>query len=289
MAPSPLLVTDPLSNWNDQIVTAARMLGRSKHRQSVFETVYRGQKQVKSIKEIMAATGLSQTHVLKEGGTLDGLLLVKVPKGYRKKKEFARRYQQILALARNKKKLESMPTKTAPKLNADKVVKVTFPKQGSNAKFISIDDIDSFAGAQNVVASRMKPLYEKKLKGGFAKIIGERGSFKDWGGEKSDLYSTKLRIGGKRVPSAIAFKGKGTTGKLVPKKMGKNGDQINRLFDEPADVFLVVYFGQIDSSIIAQMKAFAIGNALKGQRVYYGVVDASDICRLRAAYPKYFR
>ena len=134
----------------------------------------------------------------------------------------------------------------------------------------------------------MKPLPEKKLKGAFAKIIGEKGSFKDWGGEKSDLYSTKLRFKGQRVPAAVAFKGKATKGKLVPGKMGKNGDQINRLFDEPAAVFLVVYCGQIDSSIISQMQAFAIGKALSGQRISYGVIDASDIGRLAAGYPTHF-
>lgn len=65
--------------------------------------------------------------------------------------------------------------------------------------------------------------------------------------------------------------------------MGHNGDQINRLFDEPAQVFLIVYAGQIDSSIISQMQAFAIGNVLKGQKVYYGVVDGMDVSRLAAA------
>jgi hypothetical protein len=287
MPPSPVAVTDLLSNWNDQITTAARLLGRSKHRQAIFETVYRGKKQLKTIRMIMAATGLSQTHVLNEGGKLDGLLLVKVPNGYRKKKDFATRYKQILALAQNKNKLNQIPTKTSPKGKAG-AVQVVFPRPGQNAKFISIDDIDSFSRARDETASPIKPFAEKKLKNGFAKIIGEKGSFKDWGGEKSDLYTTKLKLSGKRKPAAIAFKGKATKGKLVPGKMGKNGDQINRLFDEPAEVFLVVYCGQIDSSIISQMQAFAIGSALSGRRIYYGVVDASDISRLVSAYPKFF-
>lgn len=113
-------------------------------------------------------------------------------------------------------------------------------------------------------------------------------SFKDWGGEKSDLYSTRVKVGGKRLRAAIAFKGKATSGKLVPKKMGKNGDQINRLFDEPAEVFLVVYGGQIDSSIISQMQAFAMAQAMSGRKIYYGVIDGTDLGRLLAAYPKSF-
>jgi len=236
----------------------------------------------------MDATGLSQTHVLKEGGKMDGLLLEKIPNGYKKKKEFATRYKAILALARDKKKLDRLPTKTSHRGSVPAKITVSFPKAGQNAKFISIDDIDSFAAARKEAPNRMKPIAEKRLKRGFAKIIGESGKFKDWGGEKSDLYSTRVRIGGKRVRAAIAFKGKATTGKLVPGKMGKNGDQINRLFNEPAEVYLVVYVGQIDSSIISQMEAFAIGNALKGGNVFYGIVDGNDVSRLVSAYPQRF-
>jgi hypothetical protein len=285
-----LPVTDLLSNWNDQMKNAARIVGRSKHRQAIFATVYRGQKQVKTIQEIMKTTRLSQVHVLTEGGKMAGLLFDKVPGGYKKKPDFAARYTTILELARNKQKLERLPTKTSPHVKGSAKFSVTFPRSGQNARFISIDVIDSFSRvrSQGLSQRMIKPLPEKKLKGGFLKIIGEQGSFKDWGGEKSDLYTTKLRIGGSRMRAAIAFKGKATKGKLVPSKMGKNGDQINRLFDEPAQVFLVVYCGQIDSSIISQMQAFAIGTAITGRRVYYGVVDGSDITRLASAYPDAF-
>lgn len=290
MPPSPVPVSDLLSNWNDQMATAAKILGRSKHRQAVFETIYRGQKQIKTVKEIMRETGLSQVHVLNEGGKMDGLLVEKVPGGYRKKKDFATRYLQILRLARDPRKLKALPTKVSPRGAGKARITVAFPSPGRNARFISIDDIDSFSAVRRTspAPNGIAPMLEQRLKSGFAKAIAEKGSFKDWGGEKSDLYTTRLRFGGRRVRAAIAFKGKGTKGKLVPKKMGKNGDQINRLFDEPAEVFLVIYNGQIDPSIISQMQAFAIGNALKGGRVRYGVVDRSDVARIVAAYPKCF-
>jgi hypothetical protein len=126
------------------------------------------------------------------------------------------------------------------------------------------------------------------IKHAFAKILGERGSFKDLGGEKSDLYTTRTRLAGRRIAAGIAFKGRATSGKLVPAKMGTNRDQINRLFDEPADLFMVVYGGQIDSSIISQMQAFAIGKAMGGNKIYYGVIDGTDLGRLAYAYPKLF-
>jgi hypothetical protein len=289
MPSSPIPVSDFLSNLNDQLVSAARILGRSKHRQNIFTVIYYGPKQIKTIEEIMAKTGLSQTHVLTEGGKMAGLLIEKVQGGYKKKKDFSTRYKDILAMARDKKKLGRVPTKISPKISIKgPKINVSLPSSARNAKFISIDAIDSFSKIGTQVRKDVKALREKVVKQAFVKIIGEKGSFKDWGGEKSDLYTTKLRMGNRRIPAAIAFKGKATTGKLVPAKMGTNGDQINRLFDEPAEVFLVVYGGQIDSSILAQMRAFAMGRAIGGHRTYYGVIDGTDLGRIAAAYPAYF-
>lgn len=288
MNSSPVPVTDLLSNFNDQLVTAARLVGRSKRRQEIFKIIYTGKRQVKTINEIARQTGMSQTHVLKEGGKMAGLLIEKVTEGYKKKKEFSTRYRTILAIATDKKKLKMIPTKVTPTIG-DLKVNVQFPAQAKNAIFITIDDIDSFSLAKGKKPSRVDHLGEEKIKEAFKKIIGEDGVFKDWGGERSDLYSTRIVFKGKRVSSAIAFKGKGTIGKLVPAKMGKNGDQINRLFTEPAELFLVVYGGQVDSAIISQMQAFAIGVAVGGRKIYYGIVDGNDLGRLISAFPSTFR
>lgn len=289
MSSSPTPVTDTLSNFNDQMATAARLIGRSKHRQAIFAFVYRGKKQIKAIVEIAKALSLSQSHVLKEGGKMAGLLFDKVPGGYKKRKEFSPRYKEILTLAKNNKKLERLPTKTSPHVNIKETkVNITFPRTAQNAKLITIDDINSFKLKRQTSTGKAKRLKEQKIKEGFKKIINERGSFKDWGGEKSDLYTTHIRLKGKRLATAIAFKGRGTEGKLVPAKMGKNGDQINRLFDEPASLFLIVYGGQVDSSIISQMQAFAVARAIGGQKIYFGIINESDLDKLIFAYPKYF-
>jgi hypothetical protein len=283
-----LSVSDLLSNLNDQVVNSARLMGRSKHRQSIFDAVYRGQKQQKSVREIMATTGLSQIRVLNEGKRL-GHLLEKVRGGFRKKKELAPHYKKILMLARNPKKLVDVPTKVSPKIKTGHLrVTISIPKTGGKAHHITIEDIDSFSKATKR-AKKLGPVREDVIKTAFAKIFGEGGKFKDWGGEKSDLYTTKSRVRGKRRPMAIAFKGRGTGGKLVPAKMGKNGDQIGRLFDEPAEVFLVVYCGQIDSSIVSQMHAFAIAKkAFNNQETFYGIIDDDDLGRIAAGYSREF-
>ncbi len=287
--PSTIPVSDSLSNLNDQLANAAGIIGRSKHRQAIFSFIYGGQKQLKTVKEIMKATKLSQTHVLKEGGKMAGFLIEKVNGGYKKKREFSTLYKRILSLARDKKKLSRLPTKTSPKSINNLRIKVSFPSRAQNAHQITLEDIDSFSKTKNAGSVSLGSISEKKIKNAFKHIIREKGSFKDWGGEKSDLYSTQVLMGHKRVPTAIAFKGRGTKGKLVPAKMGKNGDQIGRLFDEPARLFLVVYKDQIDSSIVSQMQAFAIGKAIGGQKIYYGVVDGNDLGKIASAYPKSFK
>jgi hypothetical protein len=168
-------------------------------------------------------------------------------------------------------------------------VSVSFAASARKALPITIDDIDSFSRAKKQLPRKLQTIREDVIKKGFASIIGEGGVFKDWGGEKSDLYSNKFKIKRVRMAVAVAFKGKATTGKLVPAKMGKNGDQIDRLFDEPAEAFLVVYNGQIDPAIVSQMHAFAIAKkALNGQKVFFGVVDGDDLAKIISAYPGAF-
>ena len=71
--------------------------------------------------------------------------------------------------------------------------------------------------------------------------------------------------------------------------MGKQGDQIQRLFRAPADAFFVQYWAQISESIIEQMQSFAYTkSALNGNRVYYGIIDGYDTRRIIKAYPEAF-
>lgn len=130
---------------------------------------------------------------------------------------------------------------------------------------------------------------EKAFKQGIQKLIGETGVFQDWGGERNDLYTSKVKFKGQRRTVAFAFKGPGTGGILTPRKLGKNADQIQRLFLSPAEVFIVQYHGQIDQSVLEQMRAFATLNSVKeGKRIWYGVIDGDDTLKLLAAYPNQF-
>lgn len=291
-------VTDISGNRNDKIANAAKVLGRSEDRQTVFLAIYTGKKKLKTVSEILANTKLkSNVRVLQEGKKLASEDIVTQTKvngetAYGKIDFYSQNKNVIISLARNKEKLKRFPTKVTPQMQGG-TIKVAFPRKLVDVKPISIDNIDSFSKVKNfkkINLQQNKPLNESKIKEGLKKIIGEEGNFTDWGGETDDLYSTRLKLNGKRVSVAFGLKGKGTTGTLTPKKMGKNGDQIQRLFKSPADVFLVQYHGQIAESVIDQMQSMAIAKSVtENKKIYFGTIDGKDILRLLTAYSTYFK
>ena len=169
---------------------------------------------------------------------------------------------------------------------------IRIPRPRIRARYITIDDIDSFG---QVARIRVEPgeytaMAESRFKNGIAKILGEGGKFKDWGGERNDLYTNRVRISDRRLPAAFAFKGVGTRGILTPRLMGKNGDQIQRLFKTAACAVIVQYWGQVAESVVEQMAEFAKAkSATDGSLDFYGIVDGSDSNRLIKAYPQAFR
>jgi DNA-binding transcriptional ArsR family regulator len=290
-------VTDIRSNPNDQIAHAAGVLKTSIQRKAVFGEICRGKKKSKTVYEIAEATGLSKIRVLQEGKRLVNNGIVKQIKdqgetGYEKDPFFSLHKKKILSLAGNRRNLEKFPTKTNPRIVVAKNEIVRLPRKFIDARMITIEDIDSFKRVRNVISNSdvaPRPILESKFKHGVQRIIGENGIFKDWGGEKNDLYTTRLRIKGKRMFAAFGFKGRGKRGKLTPAKMGKNGDQIQRLFNASAQVFIIQYWNQIDESVVELMHALAKAkSASDGSTIFFGIMDGRDSALLMRSYPHCF-
>jgi hypothetical protein len=294
----PQSVVDHSSNPADNTAHAAKVVGRGKTRRAVFNAIYTGKKQIKSAKDIAKTAGLSEIRVLQEGKVLSDNHIVTATKigkykAYQKIDFFHRRKRQILALAASKKELADFPTKVNPVRPTGGVVRINvdlrIPKLKHRAHHITVDEIDNFSRVQSVADSDNNKMSESKFKNGIAAILGEGGPFKDWGGESRDLSSTRMRLDGKRRIVAFAFKGPGQTGKLTPGKMGKNGDQIQRLVRCPAEIFLVQYWAQIDDSVIEQLKSLVtLKSYLEDQELWWGVIDGNDSARLISAYPANF-
>jgi hypothetical protein len=288
----PIETSDVRSNPDEQIKHAAKVIGNSKDRRKVFEAILTGKKRYKTIAELERMTGLKRKRVLEETVKLYNNKIVPRKKidgeiAYEKDDFLAQNKTLILRLAGNKKKLDSFVTKSNPRVTAEVVIKL--PMSATDIKQITIDDISSFSKVREFVNCASSAVSENAFKKGIQRILGEEGTFQDWGGESDDLFSTRLVIESVRRAAAFGLKGKGTIGILYPKMMGKRGDQIQRLFRAPATVFLVQYWGQIDETILEQMKGFANAkSALEGTRVYYGIVDGKDTARIVSAYPEAF-
>ncbi len=293
----PSHVTDIRSNPNDQIAHAATVLLRSEHRKRVFAAICAGKRRVKKVSELAEAVHLSRIRVLQEGKTLSSNGIVRQTKidgetAYEKDDFYSQHKDKILGLARDKRQLGRFPTKVRPNSFVAKLESVRLPRRFINVRQITIEEVESFSRVRRLKKGRVpvpQPVPESLFKSGVQKILGEPGKFQDWGGELNDLLTTRLRLNGTRRSAAFGFKGPGQGGKLTPKKMGKNGDQIQRLFMSAAEVFFAQYWGQVDESVYHLMHELAKAkSASEGTKIYYGVIDGTDTQALMRAYPRFF-
>jgi len=283
-------VSDIASNAEENIAHAAKIIGRSRHRRLVFDAIYTGKKRVKHISDLMKTTHLPRKSVLRAGKALADNRIVKQARDgetrYEKIDFYHQHKRRILSLAASPARLKAFPTKRNP-YGSGHIIRVRIVRDRAKTSQVTLIDIDSFRHARRkkVKGYLDNRLSESQFKNGLKRIIGEEGNFKDWAGETSDLYTTKLYLRRRRVSAALALKGPATKGKLTPRKMGKNGDQIMRLFEAPAELFLVQYCRQIDQSIVKEMEIQAVAKSVyTGNRIRYGIVDGQDSLRLVEAY-----
>ena len=155
---------------------------------------------------------------------------------------------------------------------------------------LHIDEIDNFSNVRNFKRrltkkslDTLKKIPEKDVKQAFARIIGEPHVPKDWGGESSDLFSTHVTVDGKRISTAFAFKGPSKFRPMAMAELGKNGDQISRLFSEPADLYVLQHCHQVTNDVRATMRAFS---QQMGRTRLFCIVDGFDTIRVLETYQK---
>lgn len=299
-------VSDTASHRRDQIDNLAEILEDAPTRQALVRAVYFGKKHTKSVVELAGTLakeirGMTPKRITEIGKPLVNLFFAqdrirekgKATTAYVKFDSVQRELGTILKLANDKRKRAAYHTKSRPKVTIaghSVTVKVPFaPKVRS----VTIDEVREFSRARKVgvVPGQLSPerLPESKIKRGLIRLLGDDLDPKDWGGESNDIFTTRATVYGGRKRAAFALKGPAKKGPLVPGMMGKNGDQIQRLFSSPAQVFFVQYEGEIKESILDLMGRLATAKALTERQVYYGIIDKTDTHRLRIAYPKQFR
>ena len=129
----------------------------------------------------------------------------------------------------------------------------------------------------------LKDISEYSIKIALAEILHENNVPKDWGGEKSDLFTSNVSVDGQWISAAFLLKG---PAKFYPMKMthlGKNGDQIERLFYEPADLLILQHCHEVTNPVRVTMRAYA--SRIHDLR-YFTIIDGYDTIRLLRSYGK---
>lgn len=159
-----------------------------------------------------------------------------------------------------------------------------------NHREIYVDSIDNFSAIANYrpkftksSLDALKGVSEERIKHAFAEIIGEPSVPKDWGGERSDLFSTHVFFEGRRRSTAFLFKGPSKFRPMTMADLGKNGDQIDRLFSEPADILILQHCHEVRNSVRAVMRAYAerVGNPR-----LFCIIDGYDTLRILQTFRK---
>ena len=72
------------------------------------------------------------------------------------------------------------------------------------------------------------------------------------------MFTSNLLIGGKRHKAAFLLKGPSKFSTMKPTHLGKNGDQIYRLTQMPADIFVVQHCQGIGAAVRHQLESAAL-------------------------------
>jgi len=158
-----------------------------------------------------------------------------------------------------------------------------------------IEDIDSFKRVRDVnpevVHGHLQDGYlnlpEDQVQISLEQILNEPIHKRDWGGEQNDLYTTNLLVNTARTPTAFVLKGNGLRSKMMQiADCGKNGDQLVRLFQSPAQLFIVQFVGNISESLITDIEGKVRELRSTGKAAHYCTINGQDTARLLYAYGK---
>jgi hypothetical protein len=190
----------------------------------------------------------------------------------------------------SEKAIEAIPFVIANPISDLGRPKTLIGRHWYNRLEVFADSIDTFEAIRKIPALRdkhvievLRSIPEQQVKEAFAEIIGEPIVPKDWGGERSDLLSARVVLEGNRITAAFAFKGPAKFEPMTLAQLGKNGDQIDRLFSEPADLLVLQHCHAITASVRGAMRAYA---QQMGNPRLFCLIDGYDTVRLFRAYAR---
>jgi hypothetical protein len=130
--------------------------------------------------------------------------------------------------------------------------------------------------------AHLQDFSEETVKNLLCKLLSQPEPPKDWGGEECDLFSSNLSVGGARYSGAFLLKGPSRFHPMTPADCGKNGDQIYRLFNIPAQIYVVQHCHTIGPAVRKTIEAFTLQRTFTDPCRYL-LLDGYDTARLLRA------
>ena len=157
----------------------------------------------------------------------------------------------------------------------------------SNKEIISIkvEDIQNFAGVETVKFEDVEgfcesAFLEDDIESVFLKAFGEPYKELDSGAETRDLFTDRLIVEGRRLDTAIMFKGRGVRTPLRIRDCGKNGDQLLKLAkNKAAQCFIVQHVHKIEPAVKEALNDHVLSNSIYS-KVYVCFIDGVDTARV---------
>jgi len=176
-----------------------------------------------------------------------------------------------------------------------KILEVHVPRYGDlpASERLFVEDIDSFAKVRDVNPALTAPLLKKGridlsedfVQQAIERILSVPFHRRDWGGETNDLYTANIVLNGRRRATAFLLKGNGLrTGEMKIRDCGKNGDQVVRLFQSPAELFVLQFVGPISDQLIEDVRGKTLLRRAQGANANFVIIDGQDTARLLMAY-----
>jgi hypothetical protein len=152
--------------------------------------------------------------------------------------------------------------------------------------------LDPFKLISKVSAAAVKDvelpitLPEVTVRKAFEQALGESFHATDSGVESCDTFSLQGSHDGKQCAIAAMFKGardKSLKWPLQVAGCGKNGNQVVKLFEVPADVHIVQANGPLDPTLVKHIQDTADAHSARGKSVKFMLIDGVSTARLLRA------
>ena len=156
-----------------------------------------------------------------------------------------------------------------------------------------VEDIESFRKVRDInpatVVDVLNDGYldrsEDSIQTALERILSVPFHKKDWGGELNDLYTANLIVTGTRHETAFLLKGNGLRNRVMEiKHCGANGDQLLRLCNSPAKLFVVQFVGNISEAVVSDIDGKVRQARAEGKDAWYCIMDGQDTARVLRAY-----